>query len=83
MTSFLRFLSDPGDDCAICGGNRYTCTCDDTPAVDSPYAPQPLPLTNEPLVLMIDRDGKLHPDIRRGGSLYRIGLRHGWREVTS
>lgn len=81
MTSFLRFLSDPGDTCAICGGNRDTCDC--TPAVDAPVLPQPLPLTAEPLVLMIDRDGKLHPDIRRGGSLYRIGLRHGWREVTS
>lgn len=39
MSSFIKFLTqdDPGGNkCSICGRNRYTCACDDTPAVDAP-----------------------------------------------
>lgn len=39
MTSFLKYLNslDPdGNECAVCGGKRYACACEETPSIDDP-----------------------------------------------
>jgi hypothetical protein len=38
MSSFLKYLNQQYPQpsvCEVCGGNPYTCHCDDTPDIDS------------------------------------------------
>lgn len=73
MSSFARYLNelDPaGNECLICGANRYTCACDDTPAIDNPL-----------LVNMFHPISKKRMDVERYTDKYIVMKANGWVEL--
>lgn len=74
MSSFLKYLTqdDPQGNCAICGGNRYACTCDDTPVVDQPLN-----------VVMFHPVNHKRITVARYTDKYTVLKANGWKEMDS
>lgn len=75
MSSFLKYLNalDPqGNECAVCGGKRYACACDDTPAIDSPL-----------IVNMFHPVSHKRIAVERYTDKYTVMVANGWVELES
>lgn len=69
MRSFLDYLTTPdpaGNECPVCGSNRYTCDCGDTPVE---------------IVVMADRDGRVVGKVMKGSIAHRVMLSNRYIEV--
>ena len=73
MSSFLKYLTQQYPEssvCEVCGGNPYTCHCDDTPDIDSPQ-----------LVHMFHPINRKRQTVERLTTKHRALIACGWVEL--
>lgn len=74
MSSFLKYLDQlepESASCAVCGRNRYFCSCDDTPEIDA-----------QPIVTMFHTVSKKKMVVERNSLKYRLMLNQSWVELS-
>jgi hypothetical protein len=74
MSSFLKYLTSTDPEasvCEVCGGNPYTCHCDDTPNVDAQLAHMFHPMN------------KKHQTVEKKSVKHRALIACGWVELES
>ena len=73
MTSFFKYLDQlepESASCAVCGRNRYFCSCDDTPQIDAPV-----------MVVMFHTWSKKKMTVERYSDKYFVMRSQNWVEL--